>query len=71
MEYIKKNKLTIAGIITGAIAGFLYWNFIGCASGTCAITSNPYNSTIYGLVMGGLLFSMFQPEEKKQAEKTE
>ncbi|HRO07790.1 MAG TPA: DUF6132 family protein [Saprospiraceae bacterium] len=71
MEYIKKNKLTIAGIITGAIAGFLYWNFIGCASGTCAITSNPYNSTIYGSVMGGLLFSMFQPEEKKQAEKTE
>ncbi len=71
MEYIKKNKLTIAGIITGAIAGFLYWNFIGCASGTCAITSNPYNSTIYGSVMGGLLFSMFQPEEKKQPKKTE
>lgn len=71
MGFIKKNILTIAGIIIGAVAGFLYWNFVGCASGTCAITSNPYNSTIYGSVMGGLLFSMFQSEEKKHVNKTE
>jgi hypothetical protein len=27
---------------------------VGCASGACPITSNPWVSTIYGMVMGGL-----------------
>jgi predicted MFS family arabinose efflux permease len=35
----------------GALAGFLYYYYIGCSSGTCAITSNPYMS----IIMGGLL----------------
>jgi len=50
----------IAGIILGAIGGFLYWQQIGCSTGTCAITSKWHNSTAYGALMGGLLFSMFK-----------
>jgi hypothetical protein len=46
-------------ISVGATAGFLYWYYIGCTSGSCAITSSPVNSTIYGAVMGGLLLNMF------------
>lgn len=60
IQYIQKNKLLFAGAAIGAIAGFCYWKFVGCSSGTCAITSNPYYSSIYGAVTGGLLFSMFQ-----------
>lgn len=60
MNFIKKNMLLAIGIPLGAFAGFLYWKFVGCNSGTCAITSNPYNSTLYGAVMGGILFSIFQ-----------
>lgn len=63
-----KNKytlLTIAGIILGAIAGYLYYHFVGCSSGSCSITSKPLNSTLYGSVMGGLLFSMFKKEQPK------
>ena len=41
-----------AGFITGAALGFAYWYFIGCNSGTCAITSSPVNSTLYGAMMG-------------------
>lgn len=63
MKFLISNKLIITGIILGAISGFLYWNFIGCTSGTCAITSNPINSTIYGSVSGGLLFSIFKKEK--------
>jgi hypothetical protein len=48
-----------AMISVGAIAGFLYWYYIGCTSGSCAITSSPVNSTIYGAIMGGLLLNMF------------
>ena len=56
----KLVKLVVFGVIIGAIAGYLYYYFVGCASGTCAITSNPINSTLYGAMMGGLLFSMFE-----------
>lgn len=64
-KFAKKHLLTMAGVFIGAIAGYLYWKFIGCTSGTCAITSNPLNSTIYGAVMGGLLFSIFKKDKKQ------
>jgi hypothetical protein len=63
--FLKKNILTIIGVPLGALAGFLYWKFVGCNSGSCAITSNPVNSTIYGSIMGGLLFSIFQNNKNK------
>lgn len=40
------------GIAIGGIIGFLYYYFIGCSSGSCAITSNPYVSIIWGGLMG-------------------
>ncbi|MFN3638129.1 MAG: DUF6132 family protein [Chloroherpetonaceae bacterium] len=39
----------------GALGGFAYYYFIGCTSGTCAITSNPYISTGYGALIGAVL----------------
>jgi phage shock protein E len=64
-NFIRKNKFLIIGIFIGAIGGYAYYHFVGCASGTCAITSKPLNSTLYGAIMGGLLFSMFKKEDKK------
>jgi phage shock protein E len=60
--FLKSNRLVIAGILLGAVAGYLYYHFVGCANGTCAITSNPYISVSYGGMMGGLLFSMFKKD---------
>jgi hypothetical protein len=57
--------ITSIGIIIGAISDYLYYHFVGCASGSCAITSKPVNSTLYGSLLGGLLFNMFVKEEKK------
>lgn len=65
MNFILKYKFTIMGIVAGAIVGYLYYHFVGCASGTCAITSKPINSTLYGAMMGGLLFNIFQKEKPK------
>ncbi len=66
MNIIRKNKVTILGIALGAIGGFAYYYFVGCASGTCAITSQPFNSTLYGAVMGGLFVNLFQSEKSKR-----
>ena len=65
MNWVIKNKLLVGGIIVGAIAGFMYWKLVGCNSGACMITSKWHNSTAYGALMGGLLFSMFKNEDKQ------
>ena len=57
----------MGGILIGAVGGFLYWRYVGCASGTCPITSSPVMSTLWGALMGGLLFSMFGDAKKTNA----
>lgn len=42
-------------IVVGAVLGFAYQRVVGCRTGTCPITSNPYISTFYGALMGYLL----------------
>jgi len=61
----KAILINVIGIVIGAIAGYLYYFYVGCASGTCSITSKPLNSTFYGAVMGGLLLNMFITYPKK------
>ncbi|MFN3300037.1 MAG: DUF6132 family protein [Sediminibacterium sp.] len=63
-KWLNKNKLYLIGSLLGAIGGYIYWQQIGCDSGTCAITSKPLNSTLYGAMMGALMLGMFKKEEK-------
>jgi phage shock protein E len=65
MNFILKHKLAIFGILAGAIAGYVYYCTVGCVTGSCSITSDPTNSTLYGAAMGGLFMSLFQKESKK------
>lgn len=62
----KAYIITGIGVVLGLIAGYTYYFYVGCASGTCAITSKPLNSTLYGGLMGGLLFNMFVTSPKKK-----
>lgn len=57
MDFIKNifSLKLVLFIVIGAILGFSYYYFIGCASGSCPITSNPYISTGYGIVVGAVL----------------
>ncbi len=64
----RKNSLFLIGAVIGAIGGYLYWFYVGCASGTCPITSSPIMSVIWGAILGGLILSMFQKNKKKQDE---
>ncbi len=67
-NWFNNNKLYFIGAVLGAIAGYLYWNYVGCTSGTCAITSKPVNSTLYAAVMGALLSGIFKKEKKSVKE---
>ncbi len=60
--------LTIAGILVGAIGGYIYYAQVGCASGTCAITSNPYMSILWGGMIGYLLGDMFRKKIKTRSK---
>jgi phage shock protein E len=64
MQFIAKHKLSIIGVLLGAMGGFAYYHYIGCASGTCAITSKPLNSTLYGGLMGGLFLNIFKKTKR-------
>ena len=64
MNFIAKHKLSLIGVLLGAVAGYAYYHFVGCASGTCAITSKPLNSTLYGGLMGGLFLNIFKKEKR-------
>lgn len=54
---LTENKFyrVLFGGIAGAILGLLYWNFIGCRGGNCALTSNPYKTMIMFTFMGIIL----------------
>ena len=64
-KWFSKNKLYVIGAFLGGIAGYFYWQQVGCSSGTCMITSKPLNSTAYGAMMGALLLSMFKKDDKQ------
>ena len=71
MKLLLNNKLVIAGIVIGAIGGFVYWKLVGCTTGTCMITSKWHTSTAYGALMGGLLFNLFQKPVIKETKQND
>lgn len=44
----------LAPVAIGAVGGYLWYRLVGCRTGTCPITSNPWVSTIYGAVIGAM-----------------
>ena len=44
----------IVGALVGGVLGYGVYRFIGCSTGACPITSNPWISTIFGVVIGAL-----------------
>ncbi len=43
------------GALVGGALGLAYYAWVGCATGSCPITSSPVTSTLYGLLVGGLV----------------
>lgn len=50
-------SLLLFHLVGGAAAGYAYHRLVGCRSGACPITANPYVSTLYGALLGYLLWN--------------
>ncbi|HID39704.1 MAG TPA: hypothetical protein EYP36_09350 [Calditrichaeota bacterium] len=72
MDFFKNwwAKPLVFGIL-GMIGGYAYYYFIGCTSGSCPLTSNPYITTGYGLGAGLILGWDGKGKDKKQKEDTD
>ena len=51
----EKQMKVIIGVLVGAVMGYGYYKLVGCSTGACPITSNPWISTLYGGLMGFFL----------------
>ena len=45
----------VIGMVVGGALGFAFYKVVGCSSGACPLTSNPFVSTLYGSVLGAVL----------------
>ena len=51
----RKRKMLLHTLIyvgAGGLLGFAYHKLVGCGTGACPITANPYISTLYGAFVG-------------------
>ncbi|PLW92921.1 MAG: hypothetical protein C0592_08315 [Marinilabiliales bacterium] len=62
------NWKSLTGMILGGIGGYIYYIEVGCKSGSCPITSNPYLTLAWGLIIGWLLGDTFYKDPSKQKE---
>ena len=49
----------LIGAVAGAVLGFGWHKLVGCSTGACPLTSNPFISTLYGIVVGVLIAGGF------------
>lgn len=65
---LRRKVYEIAGALAGVVGGYLYWRYVGCASGTCPISANWYTMVPYGVLIGILLGSFFSNKRAKSDE---
>ncbi|MDK2908934.1 MAG: hypothetical protein PWR20_501 [Bacteroidales bacterium] len=75
MKQAGENKLSkskidwiirLVGAIIGIAGGYLYYIKVGCNSGSCPITSNPWMSMLWGGLMGYVIADLIPARKKKE-----
>lgn len=70
----KKLLIYVAGVLLGAVLGYLYYYYIGCRSGSCPLRSNPFYNIVLGSLIGYLIIDVlygffFQKKKSKKFDK--
>ena len=54
--------------LVGSAGGWLYYRYVGCTTGTCAVTSSLWLSTGFGYILGSLLYTVLWPGRGKRQD---
>jgi hypothetical protein len=49
----------LGGAVLGGGIGFGWHKRVGCPTGSCPLTRNPFLSTLYGMILGALMAGSF------------
>ncbi len=61
-------KYFIGALLGGVYGYFIKYKLIGCSTGGCPTTSNPYITTFYGIMIGVIIVGIFATPKNKNAE---
>ena len=66
----KKYLIRVVAVALGGALGLAWYYFVGCRTGICPLTSNPYIMIAYGGVFGLLLVpsGVGNPREKPDSQ---
>ena len=72
---MKKKNCKLTGILrvialplVGSAGGWLYYRYVGCTTGTCAVTSSLWLSNVFGYILGSLLYTVLWPGRGKRQD---
>lgn len=65
-DFWRKHWLRIVGVLVGGLIGYFYYHYVGCETGTCPITSNPYKMIVIGALLGFLFFDLFSSKNEPE-----
>lgn len=68
-EVFQTKRIQIIFLLIGAVGGFLYWRFVGCTIGTCALKSVWYWTVLWGSAMGYLVGDFIDDIVRKRLKK--
>ncbi len=61
-------KYFIGALLGGIYGYFIKYKLIGCSTGGCPMTSNPYITTFYGIMIGVIIVGIFTTPKNKDTE---
>jgi hypothetical protein len=64
----RRHLVTLGAMLLGAAGMAAYTHFVGCRTGTCPLTSNPWTASLYGAVVGLVAFWPASPRPEGPAE---
>ncbi len=58
-QFVLRHRTVWLGIAFGAVVGYVWYDQVGCANGSCLISSSPLRSIAYFSFVGALFAQSF------------
>jgi hypothetical protein len=71
MSIAKRHGRKIVGGLLGAALGYAWYRVVGCSTGTCALSANPWTATLLPAVLGVLVAGDAPPSGRGRRTATD